>query len=81
MYRIKCPKALAEFPFCHAECNNLTISQQQLELFINCSNFFRRKIVNICTCKVDFWKSYFIQSGALLEYCSFWEQLLLRRCI
>ena len=81
MYRVKCPKARAEFPFCHAECNNLTISQQQLELFINCSNFFRRKIVNICTCKGDFWKSYFIQSGALLEYCSFWEQLLLRRSI
>ena len=68
MYRIKCPKAIAEFPFCHAEWINLTISQQQLQLFINCSNFFRRRIVNICTCKGDFWKSYFLQRGALSEY-------------
>ena len=68
MYRIKCPKAIAGFPFCDAECINLTISQQQLQLFINSSNFFRRRILNICTCKGDFWKSYFLQRGALSEY-------------
>ena len=34
MYRVKCTKALAEFPFFHGEFVNLTISQQQLQLFI-----------------------------------------------
>ena len=37
MDRVKCPRALADFPFCHVECINLIISQQQL--FINYSNF------------------------------------------
>ena len=37
MYRVKCPEALAEFPFFHAECINLTIWQQQLQLLITAS--------------------------------------------
>ena len=44
------------------------ISQQRLRLFINDSNFFRGAIVNICTCKGDFRKSYFFQRAALSEY-------------
>ena len=81
MYRVKCTKAFAEFPFFHGECINLTISQQQLQLillinfnfinfinFINYSNFFRRAIVNICTCNGVFRKSYFLQRAALSEY-------------
>ena len=68
MYRVKCTKEFAEFPLFHGECINLTISQQQLQLFINYSNFFRRAIVNICTCKGDFRKSYFLQRAALSEY-------------
>ena len=39
MYRVKCTKEFAEFPLFHGECINLTISQQQLQLFINYSNF------------------------------------------
>ena len=68
MYGVKYPTALAEFPFFHAECINLTISPQQLQLFINDSNFFRRAIVNICTCKGDFRKCYFLQRAAFSEY-------------
>ena len=68
MYRVKCEKAFAEFPFFHGDCINLTISQEQLQLFINYSNFFRRAIVNICTFKGYFRKSYFLQRAALLEY-------------
>ena len=68
MYRVKCAKAFAEFPFFHGECINLTISQEQLQLFISYSNFFRKAIVNICTCKGDFSKSYFLQRDALSEY-------------
>ena len=85
MYRVKCKKAFAEFPFFHGECINLTISQQQLQLFINYCNFFRRAIVNICTYKGDFRKSCFLQRELLFRstysvdflsnYCSFWEQL------
>ena len=68
MYHVKYAKALAEFPFFHAECINFTISQQQLQLFINDSNFFRRATVNICTCKGDFRKCYFLQRAAFSEY-------------
>ena len=67
MYRVKCTKAFAEFPFFHGECINLTISQEQLQLFINYSNFFRRAVVNICTCKADFRKNYFLLQGWLSE--------------
>ena len=42
MYRVKCTKAFAEFPFFHGECIDLTISQQQLQLFINYCDFVRR---------------------------------------
>ena len=68
MYGVKYPTALAEFPFFHAEGINLTISPQQLQLFINNSNFFRRAIVNIYTCKGDFRKYYFLQRTAFSEY-------------
>ena len=68
MYPVKYPKELAEFPFFHAECINLTISQQQFQLFINDSNFFRRAIINICTCKGDFRKSYILQRAAFSGY-------------
>ena len=34
MYRVKCTKAFAEFPFFHGECIDLTISQQQLQLIL-----------------------------------------------
>ena len=71
MYRVKCTKTFAEFPLFHGECINLTFSQQQMQFilltnfnfinFINYSNFFRRAIVDICTCKGDFWKSCFLQ--------------------
>ena len=60
-------KVLAEFPFFHAECINL-MSQQELRLFINDNNFFRRAIVNNCTCKRDFRKSDFLQRSGFLEY-------------
>ena len=43
---------------------NLTISQQQLQL-LKYSNFFRRAIVPICTCKGDFENSCFLQRDAL----------------
>ena len=46
---------------------NLAISQQQLQLFIKYSKFFRRPIVDICTCKGDFGNSYFLQRAALSE--------------
>ena len=43
----------------------LAILQQQLQLFIKHSKFFRRAIVDICTCKGDFGNSYFLQRAAL----------------
>ena len=67
---------------------NLTISQQSLQLFIKYSKYFRRAVVNNCTCKCDFQNSYFLQRAAVSEYlkglsgyCCFWEQLLLRGSI
>ena len=51
---VKCTKALAAIPFFHGECVNVTISQQQLQLFMQYSKSFRRAIVDICTCKDDF---------------------------
>ena len=63
----------------------LTISQQQLQLFIKFSKFFRRATVDICTCKGNFENSYFLQRAAtsniyilnfLSGYCSFWKQLV-----
>ena len=68
MYRVKYPKALVEFPFFHAKYKNFQISQQQLQLSINDSNFFRRTIVNICTCKGDFGKFCFLQRAAFSGY-------------
>ena len=68
MYRVKYPKALVEFPFFHAKYKNFQISQQQLQLFINGSNFFRRTIVNISICKGDFGKCCFLQRAAFSEY-------------
>ena len=44
MYRVKCTKEFAEFPLFHGECINLTISQQQLQLFINYSNFLEEQL-------------------------------------
>ena len=37
---------------------NLTIPQQQLQLFIKYSKLFRRVTVDICTCKGDFRSIY-----------------------
>ena len=37
---------------------NLTISQQSLQLFIKYSKYFRRAVVNNCTCKRDFRKFF-----------------------
>ena len=67
MCRVKCTKAPAEFPFFHSECVNLTISHQQLQLFINFGKFSRRAIVNICTCEGDLRKSYCLQRASLSE--------------
>ena len=50
---VKCTKALTEIPFFHGKCLKLTVSQQQLQLFSKYSKYFRRAIVNICTCKGD----------------------------
>ena len=38
---------------------NLTISQQQLQLFIKYSKFFRKATADICTCRGDFRSIYF----------------------
>ena len=46
----------------------LSISQQQLQLFIKYCKFFRRAIVNICTCKGDFGNSCFLQRAAHSRY-------------
>ena len=56
----KCTKALAAIPFFHGECVNLTISQQQLQLFIKYSKYFRRTIVDICTYKGYFRNIFFL---------------------
>ena len=63
VYRVKCMKTFAEFPFFHGECINLTISRQQLQLLYNYSSFFRKAVVSICTCKGDF-----LRRAALSEY-------------
>ena len=68
MYHVKYTKALVEFPFFHAKYKTFQISQQQLQLSINDSNFFRRAIVNICTCKGDFGRFCFLQRAAFSEY-------------
>ena len=47
---------------------NLTISQQQLQLFIKDSVFLRRAIADIRTYKGDFQNSYFLQRAAVSEY-------------
>ena len=62
---IKCTKALAAILFFYGECVNLTILQEQSQLF---SNFFKRAIVDICTFKGDFRNGYFLQRAALSEY-------------
>ena len=61
-------KALAGLPFFHGKCVNLPISQYTLQLLIKHSKYFKKAIVNICTYKDDFWKSYFLQRAALSEY-------------
>ena len=79
-------KALVAIPFFYGECVNLTISQHQLQLFINYSKSFRRAFVDIWTCKgglgtATFSKELFVWSTYRLNflsgYCSFLEQLLL----
>ena len=66
-YCVKCTKTFGAISFFHGECVNLTIWQQQLHLFIKSSRFFRRTIVDICTCKGHFWNSCFLQRAALSE--------------
>ena len=69
---------------------NLTISQQQLQLFIKCSKFLEKQLQTFAltrvTCRTDtFSKELLLQStynfNFLSGYCSFWEQLLLRGSI
>ena len=89
MYRVKCTTAIAEFPFFHGECVNLTVSHEQFQLFIKYNKFFRRPIVKFAFARVNFRKATFskellIQSTYSLNflsgYCSIWEQLLLKGC-
>ena len=61
-------EALATIPFFYGECVNLKSLQQQLQLFIKYSKFFRRAIVVICTSKGDFGNNYFLQRAALSEH-------------
>ena len=61
-------KTLAVIPSLHGEYVNVTISHQQLQLFINYSKGSREEIVDICPCKGDFWDGYFLQRTALSEY-------------
>ena len=61
-------EALATNPFLYSECVNLKNLQQQLQLFIKYSKYFRRAIVVICTCKGDFQNNYFHQKAALSEH-------------
>ena len=84
MYRVKCTKAFAEFPFFHGECINLTISQQQLQLFINYCNFLEEQLYTFALTRVTFGKAAFSKEllfrstyslDFLSNYCSFWEQL------
>ena len=53
---------LATIPFFYSECVNLKNLQQQFQLFIKCSKFFRRAIVVICSCKGDFQNNYYLQN-------------------
>ena len=55
---IKCMKTLAVILFLHGECVNVANSHLQLQLFINYSKDFRREIVDICSCKGDYWNSW-----------------------
>ena len=55
---IKCMKTLAVILFLHGECVNVANSHLQLQLFINYSKNFRREIVDICSCKGDYWNSW-----------------------
>ena len=52
---------LATIPFFYSECVNLKNLQQQLQLLIKCSKFFRRAIVVICSYKGDFQNTYYLQ--------------------
>ena len=65
MYCVKWPRALADFPFCHVECINLTISQQQLQLFINYSNFFKKN------CKHLYLQGWLLEKLLSPKSCSF----------
>ena len=68
MYSVKCTKALEAIPLFHDEYVNLTISQEQLQLSIMYSKFFRKVVLGIYSCKGEFQNSYFLQRPALLEY-------------
>ena len=67
-YCVKCTKALAAMPFFHVECVKLTISQQQLPVSNKYNKFFRRRVVDIWSCKGDFWDSYFLQRATFSVY-------------
>ena len=56
---------LPAIPYFHGACVNLTISQQQLQLFIKYSKFFRKAIVDIFAGKRAFWNSYYLQKATL----------------
>ena len=64
----KLVEALAAIPFFYDECVNLKSLQQQFQLFIKYSKFFKKSIVFICTCNGDFRNNYFLQRAALSEH-------------
>ena len=53
-------EALATIPFFYSECVNLKNLQEQLQLLIKYSKFFRRAIVVIYTRKGDFQNNCFL---------------------
>ena len=61
-------EALATTSFFYSECVNLKNLQQQLQLLIKYSKFFRRATVVIYTRKGDFQNNCFLQKAALLEH-------------
>ena len=66
-YILKYRKALSAIPFFHGEYVNLTISQQQLQLFVKHSKFLEEQLLTFAlgsTYSLNF----------LSGYCSFWER-------
>ena len=61
-------EALATIPFLFGQWVILKSLQQQLQLFIKYSIFFRRVIVVISTCNDDFQNKYFLQRAINSEH-------------